>query len=843
MVSFLAPNTAPIVAPRAPRELARTGGDAKPRADAEACLHCGLPLGRTRHGDRGEFCCAGCRTVHELLVSEGLERYYDLRGSTEAPAPELRPDSFAWLEALLAESGASPDGRDAARPADPDEVRRLSLDVQGVHCAACVWLLQELWGREDGGVDLRINPTLGRADVAWRPAQLDLRRYLRAVERFGYRFGPARKGESSTSRGLVVRLGVCFAAAANVMIFSLCYYAGLSPSDGSLYTALGRWSFALATIALMVGGSLFFVSAWRALRRGVAHLDLPIALGIALGYGGSVWAWIARGPEAAYFDTITIFITLMVLGRWLQQRVLERNRLALLASDGVDDLFTRRRVGSRLETIPAAHVRPGDELWIVPGDLVPVEGTLLGEATTMSLDWIDGESRPRTFEPGQVVPAGAFASGDAPARVAAREGFAASRLHTLLGNAARIAEKSARPGRADRFTGNVARLYVAAVLLLACVALAAWWSHGTDRAIEVALSVLVITCPCALGLATPLAHELVHAGLRRRGVFLRDPGALHRVLRVRHVLFDKTGTLTRGVLRLSPESRAAMHALDAESRSVLSDATARSLHPVSRALHAELCGSNPTEVSTDVVTREVAGRGLEIRRGESVWRLGSAAFVLADERSEVAGTWFARIADVPSNATARVLARFEFEEELKGDARDEVTALRAQGQRIHLVSGDRPDRASRVGRELGLDPADVHGGLQPEDKARLVRELDADDTWMVGDGLNDGPAFDAAFCAATPAIDRPSLPARSDLYYLGDGISAVRVTLDAARKLARVLRTNLAVAVAYNLIAVGACLSGLVGPLAAAVMMPASSLGLLAFTSARLSWRRSAWTS
>lgn len=785
------------------------------------CRHCGLPLGRARFGDEGEFCCRGCMSVHRLLVAEGLERYYDLRGKTEAPAAELGTDTFAWLDALEPETRA-------------DGTRRLTLDVQGVHCAACVWLLDELWRRESGGVLLRINPTLGRAEVVWRPEQLDLRDYLRGVERFGYRFGPPRKLEPKVSRGLVVRLGVCAAAAANVMIFSLCYYAGLSREEHALYTLFGTLSFALATIAVLVGGTLFFASAWQAVRRRVAHLDLPIALGIALGYAGSVWAWLARGPEAAYFDTITIFVTLMVLGRFLQERVLQRNRLALLTSHGIEDLFTRRRSGGELETIPAARVRPNDEVWILPGDVVPVAGTLLGEPAAMSLDWIDGESHPRTFAPGELVPAGAFHTGDAPARIVAREDFAASRLATLLGERRPDERSDDRPGRRDTWTALVARWYVTGVIVLALVAFATWWSHGVDRAIEVALSVLVITCPCALGLATPLAHELAHAGLRRRGVFLRDAGVLRRVLRVRHVLFDKTGTLTRSILAPTSTSLVALATLERESKAILRDATARSLHPVSRALSAALQGSAPVPLLEGVTTREVAGQGLEIRRGDTTWRLGRSSFAVGRDLG-TSETCFAR--------NGRLLATFEFEEELKADARDEVRSLQADGLALHVLSGDRNPRVRRVGAELGIPLERLHGELTPEDKARRLVEIDDHDTWMIGDGINDGPAFDAAFCAATPAIDRPSLPARSDLYFLGDGIAAVRTTLMTARRLAAVLRANLALAVLYNLVAVGACLLGLVGPLAAAVLMPASSLGLLALTSARLSWRRTAWTS
>ncbi len=795
-------------------------------ATTTRCRHCGLPLSRSRRAALGEFCCAGCKSVNALIEGEGLGRYYELRAKSQSPAPEHRPDTFAWLDPLLANLDAT------------NELARLSLDVQGVHCAACVWLLETLWSRHPGGLDLRVNSALGRAEFIWRRGEFDLRDYLRIAERFGYRFGPVRKQDLGKSRGLVVRLGVCAAAAANVMIFSLCFYAGLGRDEGALYRTLGALNFALATIAVLVGGSLFFRSAWQGLRRRVVHLDLPIALGILLGYSGSVWAWLAKGPEAAYFDTIAIFTTLMVLGRWLSERVLQRNRHALLESEGVDDLFTRRRRDGWLETIPASHVEPGDELWILPGDLVPVEGILLGERATMSLDWIDGESRARVFEPGETVPAGAFQIGESAARIGASESFAASRLHGLLGNARRDETNAQRVGREDRWTKRVAEIYVAAVLVLAAVAFALWWHAGSQRAIEVTLSVLVITCPCALGLATPLAHELVHSALRRRGIFLRDDGFLHRALRVRHVLFDKTGTLTRGVLRIGERSRIELAALDLESREVLINACARSLHPISRCILAEFAdGADAprTKLDADLEVREFSGRGVEVRRGARTWRLGSADFALADGGESLEGTHFV--------VDGRVLARIEVEEELKSDAIDEVRRLESEGRSVHLLSGDRSERVRKVGEQLRIASERVRGELSPEEKAAYVRALDRRDTCMVGDGINDGPAFDAAFTAATPAVDRPNLPARADFFFLGDGVQAVRTTFDAAKRLARVLRGNLIFAVLYNSAAVAACLAGLVGPLAAAVLMPSSSIALLGWTTYRLSGRSSAWTS
>ena len=794
------------------------------RTATTACEHCGLPLGRHWTEDLGPFCCAGCRSVSELIKAQGLERYYDLRADTQSPPPQLRPDSLAWLDPLL-----------AAAPQSASGVTRLTLDVQGVHCAACVWLLQQLWERQRGAVDLCINPALGRAEVAWKSDEFDLRDYLRLVERFGYRFGPARKRELASSRQLVVRLGVCTAAALNVMIFSLCFYAGLASSEGALYTILGRWSFALASVAVIVGGSLFVSSAARSLRRGIVHLDLPIALGILLGYGGSVWAHFAHGPQAAYFDTITIFIALMLFGRWLQERVLARNRQSLLASDGVDDLYVRRRRDSELESVRATAIEVGDELWVLPGDLVAVESTLLAEPAAMSLDWITGESRQRCFQPGETIPAGAFHAGASAARVCAREPFSASRLQRLIGSAPGGDGDSLSRARVDRGWSRFITVYVIAVLLLAAVGYALWLPDGSEREIAVALSVLVVNCPCALGLAPPLANELVHAALRRRGVFLREQDFLRRVLRVRHILFDKTGTLTRGNLRLVPASARAIDALEPAQRAVLANACARSLHPVARCIHAHLERDGRTRLIDEIEVLEFPGQGLELREAGHVWRLGRAEFALGQSRANAPGTCFTR--------DGALILSIDVEEELKADSRDEVARLSEDGLQLHVLSGDQPARVRHVAAHLGMALERVHGGMQPEDKARYVRELDRGDTWMIGDGINDGPAFDAAACAATPAVDRPSLPARADMFYLGDGIAAVRMTLDWAQRLARVLRTNLALAVAYNLAAVALCLSGHVGPLTAAVLMPASSVGFLTLSSLRLSQRNQPWTS
>jgi len=790
-----------------------------------SCRHCGLPVPPERVARGDGFCCAGCARVFELIHGAGLDRYYDLRGGAGVPPGDVRAGSYAWLDPLLARGDP-----DATRP------RTLALDLQGVHCAACVWLLRELFLRRAGAVELRVNPSRGMAELTFVPSRFDLAAYLGEAEHFGYRFGPRRKEERPHSSGLLVRLGVSVAAAMNVMLFSIAFYAGLSPADGPLYVLFGRLSLALTALAVVVGGWVFFRAAIAGLRLGVVHLDLPIALGIVLAFAGSVWAHVAHGPRAAYFDTVAVFVSLMLVGRFLQERALERNRAGLLASDGVEVLLVRRARGGELETVPASLVAAGDDLLVVPGDLVPVAGVVLGAPGEIALDWISGESEVRAVAAGDEVPAGAFNAARTALRVAAMEEFAASRLHGLL--AAPACEGSSRSlGAASSWWRRLGTVYVVAVLALATIGFFAWLPRGLEPALRVTVAILVVTCPCALGLALPLAAELTTVGLRRGGVFLREPGFLDRALRVRTVLFDKTGTLTRGRLALQPAARDALAALPAGERAVLAAMAARSNHPASRALAADLGGEVAGESPAGIDgLEESPGQGLEWRRDGRTWRLGRPAFAVPGTPGAGEGeTWF--------SADGRRLAVFAFHEEVKADVAAELAALVARGLDVRVLSGDGADKVQAVAAAIGLAGDRAEGGLSPEAKAARVRALDRHNTLMVGDGINDAPAFAAAFCTATPAVDRPQLPARADFYFLGDGISAVRRALEAASAWRRVVWANLAFALAYNVLALGLSFAGLVTPLLAALLMPASSLTVVGHTIVRLAGRRHAWRS
>ena len=531
-----------------------------------ACLHCGLPVDA---GRSGAFCCSGCAAVYGLLHDENLDRYYALRGPRGVPSVDSRSQrrDTKWLELVEAQLKTS------------DGHARLTLDLQGMHCVGCVWLIEELFAREAGHERIVVNPSLGRVDL-WVSTAFDAPVVRRARRTLWISLRPPAPARREERRAISsARLGVCVAVAMNSMIFGIAIYAGLD--RGPLFSLFTALNLALSVVSVAVGGSVFIRSAFRAVRRGVLHLDLPIALGITLAFAGSVHSYWTQRSRNSYFDTLDVFIALMLFGRWLQERVLERNRAWLLDSDGAEGLLTRRVTDGRVTVVSCSEILEGDVLLVAPGDLVPTDARLEGDSASFSLDWIHGESRPRTYATGDVVPAGAFAAGRRASTLRVVTSFASSGLRELLRQPERSKGEAAR---ASAWWQTLSKVYVAGVVLIATVAFAGWWLATGDigRAMSVTTAVLIVTCPCAFGIATPLAYEMVQAGLRRAGCSFAAPGFLDRASTVRRVVFDKTGTLTTGALVLqNPE---AIDALAPNERATLYDLVARSGHPKSAAI-------------------------------------------------------------------------------------------------------------------------------------------------------------------------------------------------------------------------------------------------------------------
>ncbi len=765
-------------------------------------MHCGLAVPVAR---ADAFCCQGCATVYALLHEQGLERFYDLGGGKGTPVGSVpEPTTRPWLD-------------EAERQGDLGEGRRrVVIDLQGIHCAACVWLLQELWRRHAGGLQIRINPALGQAELTYRGDRMQLSGYLDEVERLGYRAGPPIKQAVIADRGLLLRMGVCVALAMNAMMFSATEYFGLSPDDGRPFELFRAISFALATLAVAIGAPVFFKAAWVGLRQRLLHLDLPIALGIALSFSGSVFASVT-GEGEAYFDTVTIFVTLMLVGRYLQQRAVAKNREYLLADDGLAHFRVRRLVGANIETVTVDRVAAGDSLLLAPGDLLPVTARLLDARASFALDWINGESEPRARIAGESIPAGAFYAGRSPVRVVATADVRASGLLALLARPALDRDDLRAHGR---FWSWWNRIYVAAVLLLATLAAVVWSFIDPHRVVPVTVAVLVVTCPCALGIAVPLAFDLAIAALRRRGVLVCQASLLEKARHVRKVILDKTGTVTWGRLCVD-----VVEPPPASQHDILLGMAAASGHPVSRAIVASLGADTPVRWLSEGLLEEVPGAGVELRIDGKTYRLGSPRFALGSA-GHAGECVFAE--------DGVVRARFAVREDLRAGFADEVQRLAAMGREVHLASGDQQAKVDKIAAELSIPRSRAHGDMSPQGKAAYIRGLDQDDTMMLGDGINDAPAFAAAFVAGTPALDRPVLPARADFCYAGGRPGAVCEVIAHSERFHAVVATNLVFGLVYNTVVVALSLAGRMSPVLCAILMPLSSLVLIAQTSLRL---------
>jgi Cu2+-exporting ATPase len=843
--------------------------------DQRVCIHCGTPFRVTAH--RPDFCCAGCQFVHDLIAKNGLGQFYDLQEGGVPPVQSLvfQKRDYAWLEDLAGEAerntGILPvrpagfqssevgSGRMEARRPHSLEGRvpaaALALDVQGLSCIGCAWLIEKLFSRKPGALAIQVDPTLGQLALRWQPDAFDMVAFARELQTFGYLVGPPGKSAAPASRALNLRLGLCAALALNTMLFTLPRYLGME-SDFEFAPLFQRLTLILGTLSFLIGGSYFFIHSWHSLRQRVLHIDLPISFGLAAAYVGSVFAWVRGAHGFVYFDFVSTFIFLMLAGRWLQQKAVERNRHQLLAAHsepppvrlvgtqasslsgktGVpsDEAGSDRpearlpgQVGSLpSERIPVARIVAGDVFAIDPGHVVPVLARLRSEGATLGMEWISGESEATSARRGRLVPAGAMNCGQAAIELEAREPWTESLLAKLL----RITPSgTTRDTTLERFL----RGYIGVVLALAVAGFCGWWvsTGALLPALQVLISVLVVSCPCASGVALPLCRDLAASRMRRLGVFIRDGELWAKLDRVRKILFDKTGTLTLEAMSLlNPE---ALRHLRTDENAVLLAMVNDSLHPVAGCLREQLLADRVEPAAASAI-HETIGFGLEMEHDGATWRLGRAAWSVTQTGESLSKP----SADCVFSRDGEPLAAFRFGEVARDDAREEIAALRERGCEVFILSGDRRAKVDAMADRLHLPRERCLGELSPDEKAAHVRELDTHDTLYLGDGANDSLAFDAAWISGTPAIDRGLLEQKAGFYFLGRGLSGVRALLTAAAQRRRTARAVVAFAIAYNAVAVALCLAGIMNPLLAAILMPASSLISLAIVFIGFSSRR-----
>lgn len=754
------------------------------------CEHCGTAFSATRESDI--YCCRGCEFVANMIRESGFERFYDLKQGLATAPVRSRPfeqHDFAWIEAQRAKAE---EGKTTAS---------LDCAIEGISCVGCVWLIEKLFDKYPGAIRAAAHPASGRLHLEWQVGHCDLRAFAEELTRFGYVVAPARRdAPDHEGRRLVARLGLCGAFALNAMGFTLPTYLGM-PEDFEFAGLFRLIAFLSATLAMLVGGTYFIDRAWRALKARSLHIDLPIALGLVTAYLGSIVGWALSIPGLHYFDFVATFVFLMLGGRYLQTAAVDRNRRRLLRASPLPP-----SVSAGGESIALDAIQPGLEFSIDPGQAVPVTSVMRADEAEFSLEWINGEADPVLKQAGSRLPAGAILLSRKSIDLSAAESWTDSLLARLT--ATEVAERS------SPILQKVLRFYLVVVLLLGVAGFVVWALLGESAlGLQAMISVFVVSCPCALGVALPLADELAASRAERHGAFVRSATLWARLRGIRKVIFDKTGTLTleRPVLR-NPE---AVESLDDDAALALAQLTVGSLHPVGRTLLESLGRRGQKLLAAAGVPpfEETPGQGVSVNIDDKRWSLGRAG-------------WAGDEADATTSLCrdGRRVAAFRFEDTLRPGASEALAALRRRRQELWILSGDTPDKVEDLAGRLGISSDHALGGLSPTGKADQVQKLDQGDTLYLGDGANDSLAFDAATVTGTPVVDRSLLETKADFYTLGSGLDFLPPLLAAADARASGVRRAFAFALIYNAVAVSICLTGGMNPLLAAILMPLSSI-------------------
>jgi Cu2+-exporting ATPase len=687
-------------------------------------------------------------------------------------------------------------------------LQQTDLSVPSVHCAACIQTIETALGKLENVEGVRVNLSTRRVAVRWRGN--DVPPLVPVLGRLGYAahlFDPEVDNNDQTLSQLIRAVAVAGFAAGNIMLLSVSVWSGAEGATRDLF----HWVSALIAIpALAFAGGIFFRSAWNALRHGRMNMDVPIAVGVSLAYAMSLYETINHGDHA-YFDASVSLLFFLLIGRTLDHVMRERARTAV---KGLSRLAARGAVVLRADGSPdyrpVGEIEPGMHLLIAAGERMPVDGRILRGASDLDCSLVSGESTPRNVAAGDTVQAGVLnltGSLTIEATAAAKDSFLAEMVRLM---------EAAEGGRARyrRIADRVSALYAPVVHLTAFVTFLGWMAATGDwhRAITIAIAVLIITCPCALGLAVPIVQVVAARRLFENGIMVKDGSAMERLATIDTAVFDKTGTLTLGQPRLVDAS-----SIDPSMLAIAAQLAAHSRHPYSKAI----AGFAPPgkQRRFDAVT-EHPGFGIEAADAGRVWRLGRRGWA-----GSMAGTGGPDMhGGTVLTRDGIVVAAFEFEDALRADAGTAIGQLREADVSVQMLSGDTAAACAEVAGTLGLQS--FVPCLLPSGKVERIESLakDGHRVLMVGDGLNDTPALGAAHVSMAPATAADIGRNAADFVFLRDSLLAVPLALDVSRKAGSLIRQNIAIAIIYNAVAVPVAILGHVTPLIAAIAMSASSL-------------------
>jgi Cu2+-exporting ATPase len=768
-------------------------------------------------GHERTMCCAGCSAVAQAISQNGLSSYYASR-TAYAPRGEEAPEALTLYD--------RPELQAAFARRIGEHEREALLILEGITCAACVWLNERHLARLPGVLAVQANYATRRALVRWDERAVELSSILAAVAAIGYRAWPAASMSADAvrareNRAALWRLFVAGFGMMQVMMYAVPVYLAADGSMSADIRALMHLAgFVLTVPVVAYSAAPFFRGAWRDLVLRRLGLDVSVALGIAVAFGASVFAALS-GRGEVYFDSITMFVFFVLCGRYLELRARQKAAAGLDYLDHALPLAAHRLTAFPAldtETVPAASLQPGDRVLVRSGESFPADGRILQGETHCDESLLTGESAPVRKLEGAAVAAGAV-NRTSPVCVQIEQVGEATRLSAIR----RLVERSSaqRPGLVET-ADRVAAWFVGAVLLVAAASALVWLHLEPARALWIAVAVLVVTCPCALSLATPAALTVAAGRLARRGVVTTRAHALELLARVTHVVFDKTGTLTEGRLALS-KTRPLGTLTSVECLALAAALEQGSEHPVA----AAFLQARPAGVALPLVQglRNVPGAGMEARIAGVRYRIGSERFVaaiagapptLAQEHGALTDIWL--------GCEGQWLAMFALADRLRPEAVAAIRRLQELDKQVLILSGDALPAVSAVAQRLGI--LRFEAALSPEDKQRRVQALQSHGAIvaMVGDGVNDAPVLAQAHLGIAMGGGAELSQVQADIVLLSGDLRALLDAVDIGRFAWRVIRQNLAWAIAYNLVALPLAVAGVLTPWMAGIGMGASSL-------------------
>jgi Cu2+-exporting ATPase len=697
-------------------------------------------------------------------------------------------------------------------------LRQTDLSVPGVYCGACISTIENALTKMPEVERARVNLSSKRVSIVWKHEidgvatnPVDIAKVVAASGYEAHLFGSGEDTSDALRNQLIRAVGLTGFAAVNIMLLSISVWSGADASTRDMF----HWISALiAAPALIYGGRFFYQSAYNALKHGRTNMDAPIALAITLSYSVSIWETMHSG-EHAWFDATVSLLFFLLIGRTLDHVMRDRARsaiagLARLSPRGATVLLEDEQREYRAVT----DIIPGDRVVIAAGDRVPVDGKILSGNSDLDVSIANGESAPRVVRAGDLVQAGTLnLTGPlvVQATALARDSF----LSEIIG-----LMEAAEGGRARyrRLADRAAQYYSPVVHVLALISFIAWGVVGGDwkQAMLIAIAVLIITCPCALGIAVPVVQVVAAGRLFKNGIMVKDGSAMERLAEANTVLFDKTGTLTMGEPRLVNKD------ISTETMRLAAGIAVNSRHPLSQALYRAVSG--PLPVFDDVV--EIPGSGVEAITSSGIYRLGNRRFACPDISTESDDQ--AATSEVVLSLDGHEIAQFQFEDSVRPGAAAAVAQLAHNGFSAEIVSGDRPAAVVTLAHRVGI--AIWQGTLAPSEKAsRCAALADAGrKVLMVGDGINDAPALASAHVSMAPATAADIGRQAADFVFMRDDLRAVSFAVETSRQAGRLIRQNFALAVGYNIIAVPIALAGYATPMIAAIAMSTSSIIVVA---------------